>query len=96
MDRETIIEQEFLIEDLLKASKGFASALAEFIPSNELEIRKDYINLAYELANYFKNYSEVLLEFINEHEKYFDHDWEEYLYKKIENNDNNIKKYLRR
>ena len=96
MYRKTIIEQEFLIKDLYKASESFASALAEFIPSNDLEIRQDYIDLAYELASYFKNYTQVLLEFINEHEKYFDHDWEEYLWEKIESNFNNIKKYLRR
>ena len=96
MDRETIRNQDYLINDLAIASSKFADALAEFIPSNDLEIRQDYIDLAYELASYFKNYTQVLLEFINEHEKYFDHDWEEYLWEKIESNVNNIKKYLRR
>jgi len=96
MYRKTIIEQEFLIKDLYKASESFASALAEFIPSNDLEIRQDYIDLAYELASYFRNYTEVLLEFINEHEKEFDDGWQEYLWKMIESNNNKIKKYLRR
>jgi hypothetical protein len=59
-------------------------------------MNQQYINLAYELAKYFKNYAEVLLEFINEHEEYFDLNWEEYLCKKIQSHNYNIKKYLTR
>jgi len=96
MYRETIRDQDYLINDLAIASSKFADALAEFIPSNELEINQQYINLTYELANYFKNYAQTLLEFLTEQEKEFDESWENYLWKKIESNDNNIKKYLRR
>jgi hypothetical protein len=96
MDRETIRNQDDLINDLAIASSQFADALAEFIPSNELGIRQDYINLAYELARYFLHYTQTLLDFLIEYEKEFDDKWQEYLWKKIESNDNNIKKFLRR
>jgi hypothetical protein len=96
MDRETIRNQDYLINDLAIASSKFADALAEFIPSNEFGMNQQYVNLAYELAKYFRNYAEVLLEFINEHEKEFNESWEDYLWKMIEDKDNNIKKYLRR
>jgi hypothetical protein len=96
MDRETIRNQDYLINDLAIASSKFADALAEFIPTNDFGMNQQYINLAYELANYFKNYSQTLLDFLIEYEKEFDEKWENYLWKEIEPHDNNIKKYLRR